>query len=107
MAPFIAWVEFVGGLLLILGLASRLTALALTVDMLVAFVTADRAALLAVLSDHGKFYSAAPYTFLFASVLVLFFGPGLVAIDSWLAHRCAPKDAERESAPQPLHKSAA
>ena len=107
MAAFIAWVEFIGGALLILGLASRLTALVLTVDMLTAFVMADREALLAVLSDPGKFYAAAPYTFLFASVLVLFFGPGLFALDTWIARRCGPKESEQTRGPQPLRKGAA
>ena len=84
-AVFVSWVEFLGGALLILGVASRLTALVLTIDMLVAFATADREALLSVFSDPGKFYGAAPYTFLFASLLVLAFGPGWFALDTWLA----------------------
>jgi putative oxidoreductase len=107
MAPFVSCVEFFGGLLLILGLASRLTALVLTVNMLVAFATADREALLSVFSDPEKFYGAAPYTFLFASVLVLVFGPGLFALDTWIARRCALHDVESESGPRPQPKSAA
>ena len=50
-AIFIAGLEFAGGILLILGLGSRLTALLLTGDMVVAYLTADRAALLAIFSD--------------------------------------------------------
>jgi putative oxidoreductase len=107
MAPFIAGVEFAGGALLILGLASRLTALVLAVDMLAAYITADRAALLAILSDPGKFYAAAPYTFLFASLLVLVFGPGLFALDTWIAKRCAAHESGPERGARPLHKSAA
>ena len=80
-APFVAGLEFAGGLLLILGLASRPIALLLVGDMLVAYLTADREALLSILSDPGKFYGAAPYTFLFAAVLVLLFGPGKIALD--------------------------
>ena len=86
-ALFVACVEFCGGLLLILGLASRLTGLVLTVNMLVAYFTADREALLSVLSDPGKFYGAAPYTFLFAALLMLIFGPGWFALDTWIARR--------------------
>jgi putative oxidoreductase len=86
-ALFVAWVEFAGGALLVLGLASRLTGLVLTGDMIVAFLTADRDALLSVFSDPGKFYGAAPYTFLFASALILIFGPGWFALDTLIARR--------------------
>src|ERR1700675_2086692 len=40
-AHFIASLEFVGGILLILGLASRLIAVALTINMMMAYVIAD------------------------------------------------------------------
>jgi len=83
-AFFISCVEFFGGILLALGLVSRITALVLTVNMFVAYVTADREALLSVFSDPDKFYAAAPYTFLVASVLVLLFGPGKIALDALL-----------------------
>jgi putative oxidoreductase len=90
-ALFVGCVEFFGGLLLILGLASRFAGLVLTVNMMVAFLTADREALQSVISDPGKFYGATPYTFLFAALLVLIFGPGWFALDTWLARlRPAP-----------------
>jgi putative oxidoreductase len=38
-------------------------------------------------SDPGKFYSAAPYTFLFAAVIILIFGPGRFALDTLIAQR--------------------
>jgi putative oxidoreductase len=86
-----AWVvaimEFVGGILLIVGIGSRLTSLALSVDMIVAYVAADRQALAAIFSDPGKFYNADPYTFLFASLLVFVFGPGKLALDFLLTRR--------------------
>jgi putative oxidoreductase len=52
--------------------------------MLVAYLTADREALFSVFSDPGKFYGAAPYTFLFACVIVLLFGPGPLSLDRLL-----------------------
>lgn len=85
----VALMEFLGGILLIVGFGSRLTGLALTVDMVVAYVAADREALRAILSDPGKFYNADPYTFLFASLLVLVFGPGRFAIDHLVSRRFA------------------
>jgi putative oxidoreductase len=81
-AYFIALLEAVGGILLILGLGSRLIALPLVIDMVMAYVFGDREALGSILSDPGKFYAAAPYTFLFASLLILTFGPGLFSLDS-------------------------
>lgn len=84
-AHFIAGLEFAGGILLVLGLASRFIAVPLTINMLVAYATADREALYSVISDPDKFYAAAPYTFLVASLIVLIFGPGTFALDRWMA----------------------
>jgi putative oxidoreductase len=92
-APFVAVLEFAGGLLLAVGLGSRAIALLLTVNMLVAFLTADREALFSVFSDPNKLYAAAPYTFLFASLVVLIFGPGKLALDSLIFKRTAAKTA--------------
>ena len=81
MAVFISCVEFFGGILLAIGLLSRMTALVLTINMIMAYVTADREALLSVFSDPDKFYAAAPYTFLIASLIILIFGPGNFCVD--------------------------
>jgi len=81
MAVFIACVEFFGGILFALGLFSRMTSLVLTINLIMAYVTADREALFSVFSDPDKFYAAAPYTFLIASVIVLIFGPGKFCVD--------------------------
>src|SRR5436305_5084972 len=85
-AILVSNLEFFGGILLILGLASKLTGLVLTGNMLVAYITADRQALGSFFSDPGKFYAADPYTFLFASILTLIFGAGLFSVDAIL-HR--------------------
>jgi putative oxidoreductase len=90
MAVFISCLEFFGGIFLALGLLSRLTALALTINMIMAYVTADREALLSIFSDPDKFYAAAPYTFLIASLIILIFGPGKIALDTLLAHLLGP-----------------
>ncbi len=86
-AHFIAGLEFGGGILLALGLASRPIAFLLTSNMLVAYITADREALFSILSDPDKFTAATPYTFLFASLMVLIFGPGKLAVDEWIERR--------------------
>src|SRR5271170_5178493 len=86
-AYFVSALELGGGLLLILGLGSRLIALPLAIDMIVAYITVDREALFSVVSNPDKFTGAAPYTFLIASLIVLLFGPGRISADSFLAWR--------------------
>jgi putative oxidoreductase len=61
--------------------------------MIVAFITGDREALLSIFSDPDKFYAAAPYTFLIASLLVLIFGPGKFSLDTLLARYFQPRRA--------------
>jgi len=85
-AYLVGSLECVGGALLFLGLGSRIIALPLTFNMLVAYITADREALFSIFSDPGKFYAADPYTFLFAALLVLIFGPGKISVDSAIGH---------------------
>src|SRR5258708_8743810 len=79
---FIALLEFGGGILMILGLASRLIAVPLIINMLVAYIVADREARLSFFKYPGKFYLPDPYTFLFASLMILVFGPGRFALDA-------------------------
>jgi putative oxidoreductase len=94
----ISCLEFFGGIFFALGLLSRLTALVLTVNMIVAYITADREALLSIFSDPDKFYAAAPYTFLIASLIVLIFGAGKIAVDTLLSHLMgAPELTESRS----------
>ncbi len=84
MAVIISCVELFGGIFLALGLLSRLTALVLTVNLIAAYVTGDREALFSIFSDPDKFYAAAPYTFLIASLIILIFGPGKLCLDTLL-----------------------
>jgi len=83
-AVAISCLEFFGGIFLAIGLLSRLTALAMTINLIVAYITADREALFSIFSDPDKFYAAAPYTFLVASLIILLFGPGTFALDTLL-----------------------
>jgi putative oxidoreductase len=92
----ISCLEFFGGIFLAIGLLSRLTALAMTINLIVAYITADREALFSIFSDPDKFYAAAPYTFLVASVIILLFGPGLFALDT-LVDRLSASSAVPES----------
>jgi putative oxidoreductase len=86
-ADAISCLEFFGGILLILGLASRLTGFLLACNMFTAYITADREALGSIIRDPGKFYNADPFTFLFASLIVLIFGAGFFSLDYFFTHR--------------------
>ncbi|HZP22265.1 MAG TPA: DoxX family protein [Terriglobales bacterium] len=94
-AWFIALLEFVGGILLALGLGSRLLALLCAGDMLVAYITADRQALMSFFSAPDKFAAAAPFVFLIAWLIILIFGPGKISLDE-LLHIESGSPAERE-----------
>lgn len=74
--------ELTCGTLLALGLLTRFATPALICVMGVAYVTADREALLSFFSDPDKFMSATPFLFLFAAVIVFVMGPGRLALDT-------------------------
>lgn len=76
--------ECVGGLLLLIGLGSRLVSVPLAFTMVVAYATADKEALGAIFKDTDKFTSAAPFLFLLAVLIVLAFGPGKLSLDALL-----------------------
>jgi putative oxidoreductase len=94
-AWFISGLEFGGGLLLIFGFGSRLIALPLVIDMIVAYIAADREALFSIISNPDKFTGAAPFTFLVASLIVLSFGPGKASLDALLTGRVWSRRPER------------
>jgi putative oxidoreductase len=94
-AHLISGLEFFGGILLILGIGSRLISLLLAANMLTAYWTADREALASIFSDPGKFYVADPYTFLFASLMILIFGAGLFSLDAMVERRLQERSARQ------------
>ena len=97
-AMAISWLEFVAGIALALGFGSRFWGLLLAGDMFVAYLTAGRQNLLAIFSDPGKFYGDDAYTFFFASLLILVFGPGKLSVDVVLK-RVSPADKQYERVP--------
>ncbi len=94
-AAFAGSTECIGGLLLLVGLGSRLVSIPLAVMMLVAYFTADREALLGIFSDPDKFLAADPFLFLLTALLVLAFGPGVFSLD-WLLARKLRRDTSLE-----------
>jgi putative oxidoreductase len=99
MAVFIAGLEFFGGILFALGAFSRIISLVLTVNLIMAYVIADREALFSIFSNPDKFTAAAPYNFLFASLLVLIFGAGKVSLDSAFAYLFLDRGAKPTERP--------
>lgn len=84
-AHFNAGLETVGGTLLILGLGSRLISVPLLINMIVAFITAEREAFMSFFSDSNKFFAADAFPFLLVSLLILIFGPGWFSLDTMIA----------------------
>jgi putative oxidoreductase len=74
--------ETFGSLLLIIGLASRLAAIPITVVMAVAYLTADLEAVTGIFSDPDKFVKADPFPYLISALIVLVFGPGKLSVDA-------------------------
>ena len=92
-ALLVALVELVGGTLFLLGLASRLTSLVLFINMTMAYLSVpdDRANFFHILSKPDDFYGASPYTYWFAALIILVFGPGLLSVDWVLGRWLAPR----------------
>jgi len=78
----VALIELVGGVLLALGIGTRLVSLVLFVNMTVAFWTAEKDAFLGLLSAPDKFQAADAYNYWFAALLILILGPGVVSVDA-------------------------
>ncbi|MBI4125956.1 MAG: DoxX family protein [Deltaproteobacteria bacterium] len=77
-------IEMVGGLLLLLGCASRLVSLPLTCVMIVAYATAHRAeAFVSIKAFMGE----QPFLYLLTLLFVLAFGPGSFSVDAWIKRR--------------------
>jgi putative oxidoreductase len=77
--------ECFGGLLLLLGLGSRIITVPLICTMIVAYLTADSDAVKNIFSKPDAFLSADEFLFLLTSVIVLIFGPGIFSLDAVIA----------------------
>ncbi len=91
------------GALLVIGLAARLAALPLVINMLVAFAVASGDKMQALFSHPNEFVTAPEFLYLFACLLVLVFGPGLISVDALLGvflGRLPPQGTEARAALQ-------
>jgi putative oxidoreductase len=75
--------ECFGGLLLLLGLGSRVLTIPLIVTMCVAYMTADPDRVKVIFTDPDKFVTADEFLFMLTAIIVLVFGPGKFSLD-WL-----------------------
>lgn len=78
---FVALVEIVCGVMLLVGFASRLAAIPLIITMVVALMTAHSAGLAKILTNSTEFLAQTPVSYLIACLTVFAFGPGSVSID--------------------------
>ena len=85
-AFLVAYLEVIGGILLILGLGSRFIAIPLTMIMITALSTAHAHMLnnFQFLTNPSSLVAEAPYPFLITSLMILVFGPGRISIDAWI-----------------------
>lgn len=86
-AWFVGGVECVGGILLILGLATRPIGLVLTINMIVAYLSVedDRKKVFNFFQDQNPFFAADPFFFLLAALLAFCFGGGPISLDALIA----------------------
>ncbi|MEO6052596.1 MAG: DoxX family protein [Chthoniobacterales bacterium] len=87
--------ECFGGLLLVVGLCSRLTAIPVIITMLVAYITAEPEAIKGIFSNSDKFVAAAPFPFLLCALIILAFGPGLFSIDAFIKRKYGIRENSR------------
>lgn len=82
----VALVEAVCGILLFIGLASRLAALPVIAVMLLALATAHYEYIgnFQFLTDPHMLVIQEPYPYLFLGLLVFIFGPGRLSLDGWI-----------------------
>ena len=88
-AFLVSRLEFWGGLLLVVGLATRFVAAGLASTMAVALATADRATFLGALRGAGEagLTDVVPFVYLLFLGWLVLFGPGALSLDALVARR--------------------
>jgi putative oxidoreductase len=83
-AAFVSRVEYYGGMLLVLGLATRLASIFLASTMVVALLTADRGSFISALQGTGDtgLTDVAPVVLLLYLIWLVLYGPGAVSADA-------------------------
>jgi len=89
-AGLVGFTEMIGGVLLIMGLGTRLISVPLVTSMIVAYLTAHRSEAFASLYD---FTDQAPFMFLCVVLVTLAFGPGKFSLDALIARWWKSRDS--------------
>ena len=89
-APFVASVEFIGGILILLGLFTRVAAIPLMGTMVVAIITAK----LHDVAELSDFLSLSEYLFFMLLLWLAIKGPGALSLDHLL---CKKSDADKKT----------
>lgn len=87
-AYLVASLELVGGILLILGLASRLISIPLSIIMIVALLSAHARGAFQIFSNPMAFLAEEPVTFLMVTLMIFCFGAGWFSLDYLIARFC-------------------
>jgi putative oxidoreductase len=92
-AAFVSRLEFYGGMLLVVGLLSRLVAALLGSTMIVALMTADKAAFLEALAGAGEagLTDVVPVVYGLFLLWLVVFGPGAASLDALLRRWLRPE----------------
>ncbi len=85
-APMVARTEIIGGILLILGLASRVAAFPLILIMFTALKAShtETLSLFSFIKDPLLFAQESTFPYLVVTLLIFAFGPGRVSLDAWI-----------------------
>jgi putative oxidoreductase len=102
-ALLVSRLEFWGGLLLVVGLATRLVAASLASTMVVALATADRETFLGALRGSGDagLTDVVPFVYLLFLGWLVLAGPGAVSLDAPFARWLDRPRGGTEKAPPP------
>jgi len=85
-AWLVAFVETIGGVLILIGFLTRFAAVPFVIVMVTALLTAHQEATMHLFTDFSEFMKQAPFTYLFATLTLMAFGPGCFSVD-----RCCTK----------------
>ncbi|MDX2227356.1 MAG: DoxX family protein [Verrucomicrobiae bacterium] len=97
--------ECFGGLLLLLGLASRIISLPLAFTMCIALLTAFGSNIAqsyhseGFMEALGTLTGADPFPFLMTALIVLLFGPGRISLDAAIGRFCCKQAENKNSKP--------
>jgi len=86
--------ECFGGLLLLLGLGSRIVTVPMLFLLIVAYLTADFDKVQNIFNKPDDFVSAAEFQFMLTVFIVLIFGPGVFSLDALIARIRGEKKAK-------------